>query len=300
MQAPPTVSWPPVFARKSPCVKGHGMAVDATRGVVVVSGRYFSEKHKLFVYSLADGSLVRTVGGKGTSAGQFDWDYGGLCMTPRGTLLAAERWNDRLQEVNIDDGGHVGFIGVGLLDKPDYVDCSPTTIAVLERYYVEADCVRLLSWPAGALLALCRPGDTACGKLRDPAGLRLLADGSGVVVADAGNSRLCMFNTAGAFVSVLPVPGGGRDVVEVDSGAAFVVVNTDSGTLTKVSAATGSGVAFGSKAGWFGEAAEGQFDQPVALALVRCDGGGGGDDVPAGLELVVLDKDNGRIQVFRC
>ena len=99
------MSWPPVFARKATCVKGYGMAVDATRGLVVVSA--YDADMKLYVYSLADGSLVRSFGGKGSGKGQFNWQYGGLCMTPRGTLLVAERYNNRLQEVNIDDGGWV-------------------------------------------------------------------------------------------------------------------------------------------------------------------------------------------------
>ena len=86
VQAVPA-SWPPVFVRKAACVPGWGMTVDFARGLVVVSGHWNgANKYKLSVYSLADGSLTRTVGREG----QFNWSAGGLCMTPRGTVLVAE------------------------------------------------------------------------------------------------------------------------------------------------------------------------------------------------------------------
>ena len=190
------MSWPPVFARKAPCVQGFGMAVDAARGLVVVSGCSGAEANNLFVYSLADGSLVRSFGGKGSGKGQFNWDDGGLCMTPRGTLLVAERYNNRLQEVNIDDGGWVRFVGEGLLEKPNHVACSEAVIAVSESSQHR---VTLLSWVDGSLLARFGSKGSGDGQLDWPRGLRLLADGSGVVVADChtppvhllGHRRLC-------------------------------------------------------------------------------------------------------------
>ena len=171
-----------MFVRKAACVPGWGMTVDFARGLVVVSGHWNgANKYKLSVYSLADGSLTRTVGREG----QFNWSAGGLCMTPRGTVLVAEYNNKRLQEVNIDsdDGAWLRFVGEGLLEAPDYVSCSESLIAVSET---EKHRVVLLSWADGSLVARCD------SKLIEPRGLRLLANGSGVVVADKGNDRVCI------------------------------------------------------------------------------------------------------------
>ena len=56
--------------------------------------------------------------------GQFDWGKGMLSMTPRGTVLVAEAKNNRVQEVSIDDGSHLRFLGNGLVEQPEYVDCN--------------------------------------------------------------------------------------------------------------------------------------------------------------------------------
>ena len=287
-QAPPAVLWPPVFARKAPCVSGHGMALDAARGLVVVSP--FIADYKLYVYSLADGSLVRSFGGQGSGKGQLNWSVGGLCMTPRGTLLVAESSNNRLQEVKIDEvglfgGRHVRFVGEGLLEEPNYVTCSESVIAVSESSQHR---VTLLSWVDGSLLARFGSKGSGDGQLDWPRGLRLLSDGSGVVVADQWNHRLCIFTATGAFVRSLPTGKHSFDVVEVDGGASFVVANHIEHTLCKVSGASGAVTPFGGRG-----SGNGQFNGPVALAVVPR---GGSDD---GVELVVLEAENGRFQVFR-
>ena len=261
------------------------MAVDATRGLVVVSGWCNGpEKCKLYVYSLADGSLVRSFGGVGSGKGQFNWGFGGLCVTPRGTLLVAESNNNRLQEVNIDDGSWVRFMGEGLLEKPDYVACSESVIAVSETIQSR---VALLSWADGSLVGRFGSEGSAEGQLKGPFGLRLLADGS-CAVADCLNHRLCIFSTTGAFVRSLPTGKAPRDVVEVDGGASFIVANAAEHTLCKVSGASGAVTPFGGRG-----SGDGQFTSPVALAVVPRGGSDGSD------ELVVLEADNHRFQVFR-
>ena len=281
------MSWPPVFARKAACVKGYGMAVDASRGFVVVSAS--DVDMKLYGYSLADGSLVRSLGSEGSGKGQFSWQYGGLCMTPRGTLLVAECNNNRVQEVTVDDGSWVRFVGVGVLVNPDYVTCSESVIAVSET---EKHRVVLLSWADGSLLARFGSNGSGDGQLRFPRGLRLLADGSGgVVVADGSNDRLCFFTASGAFVRSLPTGKCPLDVVEVDGGASFVVTNADSHALCKVSGAGGAVTPFGGLG-----SGSGQFYAPVALAIVPRSSSGsssGGSD-----ELVVLEHNSSRFQVL--
>ena len=280
------MSWPPVFARKAPCVQGFGMAVDAARGLVVVSGCSGAEANYLFVYSLADGSLVRSFGGKGSDKGQFNWFYGGVCITPRGTLLVAEQHNKRLQEASIDDGAWLQFVGEGLLETPNYVTCSESVIAVSETANHR---VTLLSWADGSLLGRFGSGGSGDGQLNCPRGLRLMADGSGVV-ADEFNNRLCVFSATGDFVRSLRTGKWPRDVVEVDSdgGASFVVANGGDNTLCIVSGASGAVTPFGGAG-----SGDGRFNRPAALAMVPRAGSDGG------VELVVLDGNNRRFQVFQ-
>ena len=108
------------------------------------------------------------------------------------------------------------------------------------------------------------------------------------MVADGGNNRLCLFSNTGAFLRSLPTGRWPFDMVECDGGTSFIVANCLGSTLYKVSAATGAFASFGS----FGSET-GQFNWPVALATVQRGGTEGG------VELVVLDKNNSRVQVFR-
>ena len=113
----------------------------------------------------------------------------------------------------------------------------------------------------GTLLARFGSEGRGDGQLDWPSGLRLLSDGSGVVVADRGNCRLCLFTMSGAFVRAIPVRHSPLDVVECDDGSSFVVVFEDS--LMKVSAVSDTVVPFGSKGDEVG-----QFNSAVAMALV--------------------------------
>ena len=188
--------------------------------------------------------------------------------------------------MTIDDGSWVRFVGEGLLEEPEYVSCSELVIAVTETFKHR---VALLSWADGSLLARFGSQGSEDGQLDWPRGLRLLADGSGVVVADADNNRLCIFSTAGAFVRSLPTGNEPFDVVECDGGASFLVANWSDHTLCTVSAASGAAVAPYGDAG----SEHGQFDGPASLAIVPRGGSDGG------IQSVVLDYGNNRFQVFQ-
>ena len=138
-----------------------------------------------------------------------------------------------------------------------------------------------------------------------PLGVRLLTDGSGVVVTDlsSGSSgvkatdssvdRVCVFSLSGEFVRSLAVSAG-IDVIECDGGSAFLVPSFYGGTLSKVSVASGDAAVHGSNLKGSGD---GQFNEPRVLALVDRRGSGGDS---SDIELYVLEQENCRISVFRC
>ena len=57
----------------------------------------------------------------------------------------------------------------------------------------------------------------AIGQLSRPQGLRLLSDGSGVIVTDCWNHRLVVLSLTGAVLDTIPLPRP-YDVIECDGG----------------------------------------------------------------------------------
>jgi len=87
-----------------------GMAIDRKRQLLYVAdgGRYNDASHKIEVFSLA-GQHLRTIGGRGTDPGQFNFpSY--LTVSPNGMLYVADTLNFRVQVFD-PDGNLVGFFG---------------------------------------------------------------------------------------------------------------------------------------------------------------------------------------------
>ncbi len=130
------------------------------------------------------------------------------------------------------------------------------------------------------------------GQLRLPSGVRLLADGSGLVVTDRNNSRLCVFMLDGTFVRAVDGAGVGQrwglndpcDVLECVSDDSFIVVNCSEHNLMKVSAAGEVVGVYGKQGGGDGD---GEFTYPIALAALP-DGG-----------LVVRERSGTGFQILR-
>ena len=124
------------------------------------------------------------------------------------------------------------------------------------------------------------------GQLVYPCGVRLLADGSGVVVADWGNHRLCVFALSGEFVAAMGSAKQGlglpSDVVECASDGSFIVASRSATSLVKLRRDGVKVEEYGKRGGGNGE-----FKQPTALAVLP-DGG-----------LVVREFSGERFQVFR-
>ncbi len=256
------------------------MCVALKHGLVIVVDDSTMQLH---MHSLADGSLVRSIGSKGSGKGQFNWYWGGLCVSPDGdSVLVAERHNDRVQQVRIVDGSWVRFIGEGLLNWPELVDCNADVIVVSETGLHR---ISVLSWADGSARAQFGSEGSGPGQLNGPSGVRLLADGSGVVVADFNNNRLCVFTLSGEFVAAVGCWEQGlsfpHDVLECASDGSFIVANWDGHNLVKLSRDGVNLGVYGERGG-----GDGEFNRPSALAALP-DGG------------MVVREDNGaRFQVF--
>jgi hypothetical protein len=184
---------------------------------------------KLQLYSLADGSLIRTIDNCGSDDGRTAvGGRAGLCMSPDGdNVLVAVEYGHRVEQIRIayKPGSWVRFLGEGVLRFPQYVDCNSAVVVVSE----EKHRIRVLSWVDGSLRAQFGSKGSGPGQLFHPRGIRLLAHGGGVVAADSGNNRLCVFTLSGEFVTTVGSRQQGLncpiDVLEFVAEDKFVVAN---------------------------------------------------------------------------
>jgi tripartite motif-containing protein 71 len=161
------------------------------------------------------------------------------------------------------------------------VDCNADVIVVSE------DCHRIsvLSWADGSVLTQFGSEGSGPGLLKYPRGVRVLADGSGLVVTDCWNNRLCVFTLTGALLRVMGCKEQGLnspfDVLQCDSGGSFVVANFYAHNLLIVSHEGVTSGVYGKEG-----CGDGEFNWPSALAALP-DGG-----------LIVREDDGRRFQVF--
>lgn len=211
------------------CCKGYGACVSVKHGLLIVAS---CDMNKLYMFSLLDGSLVReTCSNKGGRS-----RYNGLCMSPDGdSVLVAEAVNNRVQEMRTVDGRWVRFVGVGVLQWPENVDCNAGAIVVSES---SSHRISVFSWADGTVRAQFGSRGDCPGQLLWPRGIRLLADGSGVMVADCNNHRLCVFTMSGDFVTevgskkqCLCYP---HDALECVVDGSFIVASSQHNSLIKV------------------------------------------------------------------
>ena len=273
------VTWPPVYNRQSQCAQGHGMCVAVKHNLVIVSN---CSALKLDVHSLVDGSLVRSMGSRGAGRGQFNFSCGGLCVSADGdSVLVAEYYNNRVQEVRMGDGSWVRFVGEGVLNKPEYVDCDDEVVVVSESCHR----ISVLSWSDGVVLKQLGSRGDGAGQLNSPFGLRILGDGSGLVVADCGNHRVCVFTLEGMFVRAMGSAAVGLqypfDVMECAHDNSFIVANHNGNNVMKMSSGGDVVGTYGS-----GGSGAGHFNSPSAMAALP----GGG--------MIVRERNGNRFQVF--
>ncbi len=221
-------AWSTLTTSGLSCPYSNGLCISLPRGVFIVSTFYFG--FRLCVYSLEDKSLVRIIGDSGPGKEQFNFEYGGLCVSPDGEcVLVAEEGNQRVQQLRIADGSWVRFAGEGVLKSPQYLDCNTDVIVVSESCQHR---ISVLSWADGSLRAQFGGRGISPGRLLGPCGIRLLASGDELVVADSHNDRLCVFTLSGEFVEAVGSAEHGlnrpNDVLECVPAGRFTVANTDS------------------------------------------------------------------------
>ena len=195
--------------------------------------------------------VARTHAGYVAAPGSGYWSISGpRGIAARGSLVAVTVWKDRRASENVI---HL-FEGSGSSWKR----------------------VRVLSCDAG------RPGK-AEGKLDGPCGLRFTRDGTGLVVADSHNRRVCQFRVDnGSFVrSVATGLDRPSDVEECEGGWLVCGANYVYFVGDKVSERTVDAALLGSEG-----RGDGEFYGPSSLALVP------------GLGVVVREWTYGRVQVF--
>lgn len=93
------------LALAAPLKQPTGIAFDAGRGRLVVSD---TAEHRLKVFA-GDGSLVGTLGGRGSGPGEFNFPTH-LWMTPQGQLHVADSLNFRIQRFDAA-GRHIASFG---------------------------------------------------------------------------------------------------------------------------------------------------------------------------------------------
>jgi hypothetical protein len=309
----------PVPAFKTPCRFGLGLAVCPTLGVLVTS-QY--DDDTLSVLALPSAplaaacastgaglALVCTLGGasshapmrfqflaEGFPSGRmaFTKFTGPTAPATSRLLLLTDAGHDAVHVIDVAGRVHAGYVAApGTIARPRGVAArgSLAAVSTWSRDGAGDHVVRIFEgsgarWTATRELAggFGGPGD-ADGQLSRPNGLRLSADGTGLVVADPGNSRVSQFHVEdGSFVRhVATGLRGPWDVEECESG--WLVVCMSSHCIESVNRSVDSVGSGGLST--LGGLRSGEFRCPIALALVP------------GLGLVVREfGSGGRLQLF--
>ena len=81
----------------------YGVCISPNGEELFVADAYNS---RIQVLRMSDGQVIRIIGSKGSSTGQFNWPSG-ICISPNGKFLAvADTYNERVQVFHTSDGTH--------------------------------------------------------------------------------------------------------------------------------------------------------------------------------------------------
>jgi DNA-binding beta-propeller fold protein YncE len=191
----PTPAFPGVIY--TPHVRSsHGIAVTPNGESLIVCDT-IGGSHTVCAYGVRDGSLQRSSGGptSGNGPGQFN-KPAQVCVSDDCLVFVADSGNNRVQ-VLTSDLSFRGVIGEGQLGRPHGVCADRNVVVVTElsthriTVFSRAD--------GGAIRRIGTPG-AGDGDLSCPLAVCFTSEGRGVAVAEAGNSRVSVFQLDGVFV----------------------------------------------------------------------------------------------------
>jgi DNA-binding beta-propeller fold protein YncE len=186
--------------------------------------------HAIHVFRVADGSLLRVVGGVGDGPLQFSRPRQ-VWVACDGHILVADRGNHRVQVLTPTLDFH-GFVGVGQLHFPSGV-CANDDVVVVSEF--GADRVSVFNRGDGALRHRFGSGGGGDGQLNCPLGLCFMSCDRRIAVMDSDGNRVSIFSVDGGDfvrhigVGVLSQPQGVAcsafdELVVADWGSRRVVV----------------------------------------------------------------------------
>ena len=161
-----------------------------------------TRNHRLVLFRVRDGTLVRHVGSEGAAPGQFNGPYAVTVVPARATgndeawLVVADSWNHRVQVlmrtgtvVRVLQGDAVIRFNRGLRGVT-------VCVSTGEVLVTDATNHRVVSWriaDGGGLRVVCGGvKGSGEGQLNDPWGVVVSSDGA-LWVADRCNALLCLF-----------------------------------------------------------------------------------------------------------
>ena len=253
-EVPSTLMMPPRHHSRSPDVAGTLRSTGVRVGMVFLQSNALavcplrrwvavSATCKISVYCVDSGRFVTVLGrGGGRGDGQLGFTFSGMCFTPTGMLLVADC--DRVVEFDPAGAGYsfLRVLGKAFLSNPRAVDCNADLIAVamesLDHF------VALLTMADGSLLARLHGGSQLSGGILShirPISIKLLSDGSGVVVANPALRHVALLGFDGSCLLLGDglLSGAPVGVVECDAGVAFLVTELNGRWLTKLSRSSG-------------------------------------------------------------
>lgn len=172
-----------------------GIAVSAD-GLTFAVSNY--QQKNIALYSTADGSFLRALGGGGDSIGDVRFrDPCKLCFAPNGNILVVEDHNKRIQEVTVT-GRFIRFVGVGVFQS------CPQGIAATSEYICGTDIrasnpdntVCLFSQATGAHIRSFGPPDARLpiSPRFGCVGCRFSPDGKYLYVCEDDNARVRVYD----------------------------------------------------------------------------------------------------------
>lgn len=169
-----------------------GVAFDMTEKSIIVADR---DNHRLLVYSIKTGKLIRKIGRKGSGDGQFDGPSG-ICVDGEGRIIVAD-WNNHRIQVFSSDGLFLFKFGDMVKNKLKHPRA--VTFCNVRKRFVVSDTgnnVIKVFGPKGKFLySIGKPG-VKKGELYSPRGItvdRL----DRIVVCDFDNHRVQFFRFDG-------------------------------------------------------------------------------------------------------